>query len=78
MPYIFCLYLGDELTLAYPTNSYEIMIKNVVNLKTIKCLSGHRNKIYCIKYYAFDKEYLISSSRDYTIRLWDLISYIAK
>ena len=64
-----------EYFLASPLyNSFDIIILNIDNKFTI-VLKGHKANVYCIRYKnLFNLDYLISSSKDKSIKVWDISS----
>ena len=51
-----------------------IKILDLTNRKEYKSLIGHRNEIYDLKSHPFLKNILLSASKDYSIRLWNITS----
>ena len=53
-----------------------IRILDVTNLQEHIKLIGHRNEIYDLKFHPFETDLLLSASKDFSIRLWNIVSGI--
>ena len=77
LPNMFTIYesVNSLVILAFPTKHYNINLISIDNInETIGTLKGHSNTIFCVRYYreSKTKDYLISSSNDHSIKVWDL------
>ena len=67
---------NDFNILVYSKNDFSLELFNLSEMKTETCLIGHKNTVFCIRYYIIKmKEYLISSSQDKSILIWNLLNY---
>ncbi len=53
-----------------------IRILDITNLKEQSKLIGHRNEIYDLKFHPLESDLLLSASKDFSIRLWNIITGI--
>lgn len=67
-------YIGDENHLAVATNSYELRLVFVPTLSST-LLYGHKDTILSIKV-SMDGHFILTSSRDNTVRLWHVDSHM--
>lgn len=59
--------------MAFCDESYVIKVFDLDTLKTVRVFSGHRDIVTAIAF-SSDSRWLISSSRDCTVRTWDIAS----
>jgi len=62
----------NKLIVAYPTTTYSIILKDLMTTEVISTLKGHIAPIKCLRYMHDNSgEYLISSSLDNSVIVWD-------
>lgn len=67
-------YVGDANHLAVATNSYELRLLFIPTFSST-LLYGHKDTILCIKT-TLDGSFILTSSRDNTVRLWHTASHM--